>query len=75
MISVLYKMEEKVIVIIHIYGAIAIFLLFFDDQDTESESWEMEIGVDVPIVTHTKSSKALWDKYVHTLQNGWKRLW
>ena len=38
MISVLYKMEEKVIVIIHIYGAIAIFLLFFDDQDTESES-------------------------------------
>ena len=26
---------EDAVVIIHIYGAIAIFLLFYDDQDTE----------------------------------------
>ena len=28
---------EKNVVIIHIYGARAIFLLFYEDQDTESE--------------------------------------
>ena len=30
-------MRENVVVILHIDGAKAIFLLFYDDQDTESE--------------------------------------
>ena len=29
--------EKTIGVIIHIYGARAIFLLFYDDQDTEKE--------------------------------------
>ena len=41
MISILYKMRENTVVILHIYGAKAIFLLFYDDQDTESKQWEI----------------------------------
>ena len=37
-ISILYKMGEIVVVILHIYGARDIFLLFYDNKDTESES-------------------------------------
>ena len=37
MSSILYKMEEKTVVILHIYGDIAIFLLSYDGQDTASE--------------------------------------
>ena len=37
------------VVNLHINGARAIFLLFCDYQVTESESWEMEIGVAEPI--------------------------
>ena len=29
--------EKNTVVILHIYGARGIFLLFYDDQDTESE--------------------------------------
>ena len=35
--AILYKMGENMVVIFHIYVARAIFLLFYDDQDTESE--------------------------------------
>ena len=38
-------MGEKIAVIIHMYWALAISLLFCNHQDTESESREMEIGV------------------------------
>ena len=31
------KQKKDTMKIIHIYGAIAIFLLFYDDQDTEKE--------------------------------------
>ena len=41
MISILYKMGEKIVIIIHIYGAIAIFLLFYDDQDNLSTECEI----------------------------------
>ena len=30
-------MRESIMVIIHVYGAKSIFLLFYDDQDTESK--------------------------------------
>ena len=33
--------EKNIVVIIHIYGARAIFLLFYYHQDTESESQEV----------------------------------
>ena len=31
------KWEKNTVAILHIYGATAIFLLFYDDHDTESE--------------------------------------
>ena len=37
MISIVYNMGENIVVIIHIYGAIAIFLLFCVHQDAELE--------------------------------------
>ena len=39
-------------VIIHIYGALVILLLLRDHQDTEYESFEMEIGIAGPIFTY-----------------------
>ena len=39
-------------VIIHIYGARYFSLLFCDHQDTESESYEMEMSIPQPIFTH-----------------------
>ena len=42
-------------VTLHIYGALVIFLLVYDHQDTESESWKMEIGVAGPILTQKKT--------------------
>ena len=43
--------------ILHIYGARAIFLLFCNHQDTESESREMEIGVAGLIFTNKNDIK------------------
>ena len=45
-------------VIIIIYGSLAILLIFCEHQGTESESQEMEIGGAGPILTHniTKGS-------------------
>ena len=43
---------EKIVAILHIYGARAIFLLFGDHQDSGSESCELVIGVAGPILTH-----------------------
>ena len=37
--------------VLHICGDRAIYLLFCDHQDTESEAREMEIGADEPILT------------------------
>ena len=49
---------KNIVVILHIYGAIAIFLLFCDRQDAEYESQEMEIGIAGPIFT-SKNIKCL----------------
>ena len=62
-------------VMIHIYGARGIFLLFYDDQDTTSEYWEIEMSTSQLIFTHKNISKALWDNNMHTLKNGRKTLW
>ena len=58
----------------YIYGSRDIVLLFCDHQDTESESCEIEISISQPIFTHKKVSKYLWDKDIHTLQDGRKIL-
>ena len=38
------KWEKDTVVILHIYEARSIFLLFDHDQDTENESWEIEMS-------------------------------
>ena len=35
------RWEQNIVVVLHIYGALSISLLFYDHQDTESESWEI----------------------------------
>ena len=60
-------LEQHIVVIFHISGARAIFLLFCDHQDTESESCEMEISISEPIFTHKNISKALWENGIHTI--------
>ena len=75
MILILYKIGENVLVMLHIYGAIAIFIIFYYHQDTESESQEMEIGIAVPIITQNiYISKYLWEKNIHTLKYG-RKMW
>ena len=57
-------------VVLHIYGPKAISLLFCNHPDTESESWDMEIGVAGPILPKKYISKALWYNNIHTPQDG-----
>ena len=61
-------------VLIHIYGTRSISLLLYDNQDTGSESPDIENGVDGTIFTH-KISKYLRDNNTHTLQDGSKICW
>ena len=44
-------MGENIVVILYIYGARSIFLIFFVHEDTELEYQLMEIGVSQSIVT------------------------
>ena len=53
--------------IIHIYGARAISLLFYNNQDTEPESQVMEIGVDGSIFKH--KHQRLSGKRISIIQN------
>ena len=52
------RWEKNIVEILHIYGARAILLLFYNNQDTEYKSHEIEIIVSWPISnqTHTKGS-------------------
>ena len=38
------RWEKNIVVVIRIYGSLAIYLLFCDYQDTELEPREMNIG-------------------------------
>ena len=62
-------MGKNIVEIMHIYVARAIFLLFYDNQGTELESWEIEIGVAGPIFSQ-KILKALSKNDIHTPQCG-----
>ena len=60
---------ENIVVILHINGARDIFLLFFDHQDTESESREMEICVAGPILKHREKYQSLYGITISILYN------
>ena len=60
--------------IVQIYEARAIFILFFNYQDTESESREIEISVYGPIFTQ-KKPKSIWDNDIYSTQDRRKMLW
>ena len=60
--------------ILHIYGARDTFHLFCDNQDTQSESCEIEMSISQPIFTHKKISKYIWYKDIHTMQDGRKNV-
>ena len=57
------KWVKNIVVIIHIYGATAILLLFCYHQDTEPESWEMDTGVSVTMFTPPKNICSMWKQY------------
>ena len=65
---------KKLVVVLHIHGPRAIFILFCNYHDTESESCEMKISVDKPISNH-KRSKDVWGNDIHTTQDWRKILW
>ena len=46
------RLLGNIVLVLRINWALAIIIIFFDHQDTESESWETEIGVSGPIFTH-----------------------
>ena len=69
------KWEKSVVTIIHIYGAIAIFLLLYDDQDTVSTDCEIRMKISQLLSTSKYISKDIWDNAIHTLKNGRKILW
>ena len=68
-ISILSKMGENVVLILHIHGAIAIFILFCYHQDTKYESFEIKINISQPILTYKNKSKDLWNNDIYTPQN------
>ena len=51
---------------IHIYGARAIFLLFYDNQNTESKSRAMGIGVAIPIFTQKNVKVPIGKRYPYS---------
>ena len=63
MISMLYRIGKTIVAILHIYGALAIFLLFFCHQDTESESRDTEIDVAGPPITGNNLKGSMGQQY------------
>ena len=64
------RWQKNIVVILHIYGARAILLLFCDHKDTESESREIGMSIYQTIFTHKTIPKALWYNNIHNLQTG-----
>ena len=55
--------------ILHIHGARAIFLLFCDHQDTESESCEIDMSISQPIFTHKNIYQMLYGTMISIFYN------
>ena len=56
----------KNVVNIHIDGDRAIFLLFCNHQHTESESWEMKIGLAGPIIKIITIKGSMGQLYIYS---------
>ena len=52
--------ENSIVVVLYINGSLASFLLLCNHGDTESGSWQMEIGVFGPILTNKKHQRLFW---------------
>ena len=61
---------EKNVVIIHIYGARAISVLFCYHQDSACDIYETYISISKPIFNHKEIPKATKDTGIHTTKNG-----
>ena len=61
-------------VVLHIYGDRAIFLLFYYHQDTESESCEIEMSISQPIFTHNNIKGSMVELHPYSIKWG-KILW
>ena len=57
-------------VILHIYGDRANFLLFYDEKNTLSTECEIEMSISQIICTHKNIPRNLWYNDIHTRQNG-----
>ena len=64
------KWEKNIVVIFQICGAIAIFALFHDDQDTDNEKWEIQISTSKLILNRRNISKDILDNDICTLKIG-----
>ena len=68
------RREKNIVVVLHIYGTLAIFLLFCDHQDTEYESREMKNGVSGPKLSRKKYQN-LYGTTIHILYKMGEKLW
>ena len=64
--------EQNIVVVLHIYGDRAIFLLFCDYQDTKSEWHKIEMSISQPIFTHLKHIKGYMG-YQYPYHTRWKK--
>ena len=61
--------------ILHIYGARATSILFFGQQDTESDYQEMDISLAWSIVNQKNSNFSVCEQDIHTILQGRYKLW
>ena len=66
------KWEQNIVVILNIYGARSMFLLFCDHQDTEYESCGIYMSISQPIFTYNKISNYIWNNNIYSVQYGRK---
>ena len=59
-------MGENIVAILHFNGDRAIFLLLWDNQDTEPDLYEIEASISKPISTHN-SYQSIYGTYIYIL--------
>ena len=57
---------KTIVKVLHTYGARALLLLFFDHQDTESESYETIISISRPIFTQVIYKGSMGKQYQYS---------
>ena len=53
---------------LHIYGAQDIFLLFYDDQNTLSSYYDIQMRISQLLFTNKYITKSLLQNYIHTIK-------